>query len=111
MLRADVLNRLAIAPRLSPDLTVYEKNVGCGVGVGRTKDGVGVGPAGVGTGVAGGGGVPPAGVRLVGSGTHPPRGTAMTTAPAQSLALRMSSMGTPRPPKGRWTLRPPGAWP
>jgi hypothetical protein len=30
------LNRLAIAPRLSPETTVYEKNVGCGVGVGRT---------------------------------------------------------------------------
>src|SRR5258708_6400261 len=111
MLRADVLNRLAIAPRLSPDLTVYEKNVGCGVGVGRTKDGVGVGPAGVGTGVAVGVGVPPAGMRLVGSGTHAARVTAMTTAPVQSLVMRMSSIVTPRPPKALWTLRPPVAWP
>ncbi len=96
MLRADVLNFLAILPRLSPETTLYEKNVGCGVGVGRTKDGVGVGPAGVGTGVGLGVGAAPAWTRLVGSGTHAARITAMSRTPSQPLAMRISPMVTHR---------------
>ena len=94
MLRADVLNFLAILPRLSPETTVYVKNVGCGVGVGRTNDGVGVGPAGVGTGVGLGVGLPPGCTRLVGSGTHAARITAMSRTPIQPLAMRISTMVT-----------------
>src|SRR5258705_10462839 len=105
MLRADVLNRLAIAPRLSPDLTVYEKNVGCGVGVGRTKDGVGLGPAGVGTGVGVGGGVPPARRGVGGSGCHAAPMTGSAPAPGRPLAPGLAPHATPPARTARWTVR------
>src|SRR5215210_2286696 len=96
MLRPDVLNRLAIAPRLSPATTVYEKKVGWGVGVGRMNDRVGVGPGGVGTGVAIGVGVAPGWIRFVGSGTHATTIAAMSRTPVQCLAMRISAIMTRR---------------
>jgi len=39
MLRAVVLCTVAIEVNVSPRLTTYARNVGCGVGVGRTNDG------------------------------------------------------------------------
>src|SRR4051812_29462247 len=96
MLRPEVLNRFAIAPRLSPATTVYEKNVGWGVGVGRTNDGVGVGPAGVGIGLAVGVGLAPGWIRFVGSGTHATTIAAMSRTPVQCLAMRILAIMTRR---------------
>src|SRR5262249_58611535 len=90
MLRTVVWNRLAIFSRVSPVLIVYIRNVGAGVGVGRTKLGVGVGPAGVGTGVAAPGRSARGVARVAGSGTHAIVAAAAATVRARSVLLRLA---------------------
>src|ERR1044072_10013111 len=91
MLRASVPWSLAILLRLSPRTTRYTKNVGWGVGVGRTNERGGVGPAGVGSGVTVAAAPALAGAPVVGSGTHPTR---MTNATTRDRAATVPDAGT-----------------